>query len=56
MSPVLSAVGGSGGAPRGQDPRLVYNMTSRRVSHDNLETTAQTVVDVASKTASNLFK
>uniref|UniRef100_A0A1B6D1Y3 Alanine--tRNA ligase n=2 Tax=Clastoptera arizonana TaxID=38151 RepID=A0A1B6D1Y3_9HEMI len=56
MTPVLSFVGGSGGAPRGQDPRLVFNITSPKMQQDKLESVKEILVKTANKAAFELFR
>lgn len=56
MAPVLEALTASGGAPRGQDPRLVYNMKPLRVSPSNKQVLIARAVNVARQTANKLFE
>lgn len=55
MTPVLEALAAKGGAPRGQDPRLVYNMKPLRVSPNNVQELITKAINVARQNADTLF-
>ncbi|XP_054273275.1 alanine--tRNA ligase, mitochondrial [Macrosteles quadrilineatus] len=55
MSSVVEAIRGSGDTPRGQDPRLIYNLRPLRVSGSRLHETVRRAVEAAEQQANKLF-
>lgn len=55
MQPVIASVGGQGTAPKGQDPRLVFNMKPQYVPLDRVKQLLEKAVEAAHQKAIKLF-
>ncbi len=48
---VIRAVGGKGSSPKGQDPRLSFNIRSRKIAADNTESVQRQALSLAQQYA-----
>lgn len=55
MQPVIASVGGQGAAPKGQDPRLVFNLKPQYLPLDGIKQLLEKAVEVAHQKAIKLF-